>query len=75
MPASPTNNATVSKLLRKSHTPIFMELGQFSSPIVYLYVPNEDDPLPAKWGLFVVSQLCCDKKPMKSFSKSLMVIV
>ena len=44
-------------MLLRSHTPIFMELAQFSSPVVYFDMPNEDDPLPAKRGLFVELQL------------------
>ena len=53
-----------------------MELAQFSSPIVYFDMPNEDDPLPSKWGLFVVSQLrllhslrCHNKLPHENLKK------
>ena len=46
------NNAILSEMLQRSHTPIFMELGQFFGPIHRPKPPNEAYPLSAEWVLF-----------------------
>ena len=46
------NHAILSEMPKGSHTPIFMELGQFFGLIHKLKPPNEAYPLSAEWVLF-----------------------